>query len=69
MLFWVCIDDKPIALPMRDVEEAKQIALDHLSVDASANVQIDIYPGDSQPIAQLRYDPDTGNWTSSDVVV
>jgi hypothetical protein len=68
MLFWVCIDDKPIALPTRDVEEAKQLALDHLGVDASANLQIDVYPGDSQPIAKLRYDPDTGSWTSTDTV-
>ena len=69
MLFWVCVDDKPIALPTKSAEEAKQLALEHLrSVDASAHVQIDVYPGNSQPMAaKLRYDADTGNWISADI--
>jgi hypothetical protein len=68
MLFWVCVDDKPIALPTKSAEEAKQMALEHLSTDASARVQIDVYPGNAQPMAaKLRYDAETGNWISSDV--
>lgn len=68
MLFWVCVDDKPIALPTKDAEQAKQLALDHLSIDASANVQIDVYPGNSQPIAaKLSYQANTGSWTSTDI--
>ncbi|CAH2402721.1 hypothetical protein MES5069_350020 [Mesorhizobium escarrei] len=44
MLFWVCVDDKPIALP----------------------TQIDVYPGNSQPMeAKLRYQANTPSWTSS----
>ena len=31
MLFWVCVDDKPIALPTKDAEEAKHLALEHLN--------------------------------------
>jgi hypothetical protein len=66
MLFWVCVDDKPIALPTKDAEEAKHLALEHLKIDASANVQIDVYPGNSQPMeAKLRYQANTRSWTSS----
>ena len=62
MLFWVCVDDKPVALPTRDAEEAKHLALEHISADALANVQIDVYPGNSQPMAKLRYETNTGTW-------
>jgi hypothetical protein len=66
MLFWVCVDDEPIALPTRDAEEAKRSALEHLKIDASANVQIDVYPGNSQPMqARLRYQANTRSWTSN----
>ena len=68
MLFWVCVDDKPIALPTKNDEEAKQLALEHLSVDASANVQIDVYADNSQPTAKLRYDPRTGRWVKLDAM-
>lgn len=67
MLFWVCVDDKPIALPTKSAAEAKQLALEHLSAHSSANVQIDVYPGNSQPMAaKLRYEARTGRWISTD---
>jgi|KBSMisStaDraftv2_1062788.scaffolds.fasta_scaffold5961700_1 hypothetical protein len=66
MLFWVCVDDKPIALPTKSAEEAKQLALEQLRIDASANVQIDVYPGNSQPMeAKLRYQAKTRSWIST----
>ena len=66
MLFWVCVDDKPRALPTKSAEEAKQLALEQLRIDASANVQIDVYPGNSQPMeAKLRYQAKTRSWIST----
>jgi len=66
MLFWVCVDDKPIALPTKSAEEAKQLALEQLRIDASANVQIDVYPGNAKPMeAKLRYQAKTRSWIST----
>ena len=68
MLYWVCVNDKPVALPTRDAEAAKQLALEHIAADSSAQVQIDVYPGNSKPTQKLRYDPDAETWVNTDAL-
>lgn len=63
MLFWVCVDDKPVALPTRDATAAEELALSHANADPSTNVEIDVY-GDSRPMMKLRYDLVTARWIS-----
>ena len=38
MFYWVCVNDKPVALPTGDVKSAKQLALDYIGADPSARV-------------------------------
>jgi hypothetical protein len=68
MLYWVCVNDTPVALPTKDIEAAKQLAFDHISADTSARVQIDVYPGNSTPTTKLRYDFASREWISSDAL-
>jgi hypothetical protein len=67
MLFWVCVDDTPVALPTRDARAAEELALDHMNADPSTNVEIDVY-GDSRPMMKLRYDLATARWVGVDAL-
>ena len=67
MFYWVCVNDKPVALPTGDVESAKRLALDHIGADPSARVQIDVYSRNSDA-AKLRYDSTTARWIDSDAL-
>jgi ribosomal protein L16/L10AE len=68
MLYWVCVDNRPVDLPTRDIEAAKRLALEHMTSDLAAHVQIDVYPGDSAPSRKLRYDPSEEIWVNSDAL-
>ena len=67
MFYWVCVNDKPVALPTASVESAKQLALEHILSDAGARVQIDVY-GDAKPTSKLRYDARSREWFLSDAL-
>jgi hypothetical protein len=67
MFYWVCVNDKPVALPTASAESAKQLALEQIRSDSSARVQIDVY-GESKPSSKLRYDARSRQWVMSDAL-
>jgi hypothetical protein len=65
MMYWVCVNERPVDLPTEDIEAAKQLALDHIRADTSAHVEIDVHSRDAT-LTKLLYDHDMGEWISVD---
>jgi hypothetical protein len=62
--YWVVVDDKPTSLPFEDVEQAKQLVMEHLSSDPSARAAVEIYDG-AKPVTRVVWDKATEAWTGN----
>ena len=61
--YWVVVDGKPTDLPFDNIEQAKQLVMEHLSVDPSAKPAIEIYDG-SKPVTRVAWDTAAQTWTA-----